>query len=1416
MLPLVGAPRGASRAEAFSGELRTEVRDTLEFVADQVRDTIDDLPSTTSFPRSTGSDGKWDTVSASDWTSGFFPALLWQMYRYTAQADFLSAATSWSTSLSSQATRTDTHDVGFMVGIPASLAYELTGKTTYRNTLLTAARSLATRYDPDVGATRSWSFGSWSFPVIIDNVVNLELLLNGAELTTNGSETSSWNGMVDSHAEVTADEHIRNNGSTYHLVDFNPSTGAVIERGTHAGAGDETTWARGQAWGIYGYAMLAERTGDASNLNAARDLADYFLDNLPADNIPWWDFDAGGSSLRDKDSSAAAIATAGLLRLATLTSGAEADRYFDAASDILETLMSSTYRSNGSNSAGLLLHVTGNRPRNSEIDVSTIYADYFFTEALLRYLDITPSSDAPPTVAITTPPNGAIADSPLVIAGTAADATGVTEVLLSIQDQVTGRFWNGTSFQPTLASLNASLSSPGGASTNWSYTFDLGSTLPSAQPYVLSVRAIDTASQPSLPETRTFSVRDALPPVIDLIGPNPLVVPLGGAYVERGAVANDNVDGDVTGSIVINAGAVNTALLGSYSVTYSVLDSSSNRGTATRTVNVVDVTRPIISLAGSPSIVLDVGDPFVDPGATASDDTDGNITGSIDVDSNVNTNVAGGYRITYNVEDAAGNEAVEKQRTVLVVGSGGPSLALKGANPQVITVGGAYTDLGASARDEKDGNLTPSIVVGGDTVNASTIGTYSVTYNVTDNDGNAAPQVTRTVQVVASPASPDTTPPVITLNGVNPVLLAIGDPTYVDAGATALDNVDGSVAVSFDDSVVNTSAAGAYTVAFSASDSSGNSSADGRAVLVAPVAGPPVMALKGANPQVIRQGDLYADPGAAAADGSGDISGTISVGGDAVDTSTTGIYLVTYDVSNGSGAAPQVTRTVQVVAAPVVDTTPPGITLSGNNPVVLDVGASYNEPGASVTDDIDPSPNLVVNNSSVNTSVAGGYTVTYTATDAAGNIAREGRAVLVVGSAGPVMALAGPDPYVIPVGGTYVEYGADAADDKDGSINVTDIDDSDVNTSKVGSYDVTYDVSDSDGNPAPTLTRTVQVVDVTPPVISLIGPATQVVGPGAMYAELGATATDDVDGDVSASVVADSTGVDDARAGRYLVTYDVSDDAGNAAETVWRVVAVASDDVPFILLTGPNPQRIAFGNPYVELGATATDGQDGDLTPLLTIDATDVDTSEPGSYRVQYSVVDSGGNLAVAFRTVEVVDFFFDDNASIFQRDVNAIALADITRGCNPPLNDRYCGSSNVTRGQFAALMNRALNLAPGSGNPFTDDDDSIFENDIEALYASGITRGCNPPANTRFCPDQFLTRGQAAAFFVRAFGYVDNGGGDLFIDDDDSIFENDIDKLATAGVTRGCNPPANTEFCPENRITRYQIAAFLARALGL
>jgi hypothetical protein len=177
---------------------------------------------------------------------------------------------------------------------------------------------------------------------------------------------------------------------------------------------------------------------------------------------------------------------------------------------------------------------------------------------------------------------------------------------------------------------------------------------------------------------------------------------------------------------------------------------------------------------------------------------------------------------------------------------------------------------------------------------------------------------------------------------------------------------------------------------------------------------------------------------------------------------------------------------------------------------------------------------------------------------------------------------------------------------------------------------------------------------------------------------------------------------------------------------------------------------------------------------------------------------------------------FTDDDGNIHEANIEAIAAEGITRGCNPPTNDRYCPTSPVTRGQMAAFLVRALGLTDRLDDPFVDDDGSIFEADIERLAAAGITRGCNPPTNDRFCPDDHVTRGQMAAFLVRAMGYTDDGGGDLFVDDDDSVFEADIDRLGTAGVTKGCNPPTNDRFCPTDKVLRDQMASFLARALGL
>ncbi len=176
---------------------------------------------------------------------------------------------------------------------------------------------------------------------------------------------------------------------------------------------------------------------------------------------------------------------------------------------------------------------------------------------------------------------------------------------------------------------------------------------------------------------------------------------------------------------------------------------------------------------------------------------------------------------------------------------------------------------------------------------------------------------------------------------------------------------------------------------------------------------------------------------------------------------------------------------------------------------------------------------------------------------------------------------------------------------------------------------------------------------------------------------------------------------------------------------------------------------------------------------------------------------------------------FRDDDDSVFESDIEWMAAEGITLGCNPPTNTMYCPASDVSRGQMAAFLRRALSLPSTNADYFIDDNDSVFEADINALAAAGITKGCNPPRSDRFCPDGKVTREQMAAFLVRALGYTDDGGGDLFIDDDDSIFEGDIDRLGTAGVTKGCNPPTNDRFCPSGNVTRGQMAAFLHRALG-
>ena len=486
-----------------------------------------------------------------------------------------------------------------------------------------------------------------------------------------------------------------------------------------------------------------------------------------------------------------------------------------------------------------------------------------------------------------------------------------------------------------------------------------------------------------------------------------------------------------------------------------------------------------------------------------------------------------------------------------------PVITLNGSSPVDLNVGDTYTELGATATDDVDGDISANVVIGGDVVNTNIAGTYVVTYNVSDAAGNAATEVTRTVNVI-----PDTTPPVITLIGASVINLTIGD-TYNEQGATATDNIDGDISanVVIGGDIVNTNLVGTYVVTYNVDDAAGNSATQvTRTVNVNPDVTPPVITLIGSATVNLNIGGVYTELGATATDNvDGDISANIVIGGDVVNTSVAATYLVTYNVSDAAGnAATEVVRTV--IVAP--DVTPPIITLNGASTINLDIFDTYTELGATATDNVDGDLTgaIVIGGDVVNTSVPNTYIVTYDVSDSSGNAATQVTRTVIVNpdTEAPVITLNGAATINLNVGDTYTEQGATATDNIDGDLTSSIVIGGDVvNTSIAGTYIVTYNVSDSSGNAATQVSRTVNVIpDTTPPVITLIGNAVIDLIVGDTYTEQGATATDNIDGDISANIVIGGDVVNTNVAGTYVVTYNVSDAAGNAATQVTRTVNV--------------------------------------------------------------------------------------------------------------------------------------------------------------------------------------------------------------------------------------------------------------------
>lgn len=325
--------------------------------------------------------GELKLVPSRDWTSGFFPGVLWFLYEYSGDQQWKEAAVHFTAKIEKEQYNTGTHDLGFMIGCSAGNAYRLTSGPEYRKVMIEAARSLSKRFNPVTGVIRSWDHNKdkWEYPVIIDNMMNLELLFEATRL----SGDSSFYKIAVSHANTTLKNHFRPDFSSYHVVDYNPKDGSVRSKVTHQGYSDGSAWARGQAWALYGYTMCYRETRDKKYLRQAEQVANFILrnKNLPADMVPYWDFDDPGIPNVSRDASAAAIISSALYELSTYSKKGKELR--SSSDKILRSLTEKYTSKPGENAGFILAHSTGHKPANSEIDVPLVYADYYYLEALL-------------------------------------------------------------------------------------------------------------------------------------------------------------------------------------------------------------------------------------------------------------------------------------------------------------------------------------------------------------------------------------------------------------------------------------------------------------------------------------------------------------------------------------------------------------------------------------------------------------------------------------------------------------------------------------------------------------------------------------------------------------------------------------------------------------------------------------------------------------------------------------------------------------------------------------------------------------------------------------------------------------------------------------------------------------------------
>lgn len=732
-------------------------------------------------------------------------------------------------------------------------------------------------------------------------------------------------------------------------------------------------------------------------------------------------------------------------------------------------------------------------------------------------------------------------------------------------------------------------------------------------------------------DQRIVHVVDTTKPVINLLGDNPLVVECKATFSDPGATATDACDTNITVNV---AGTVDTNVVGEYTLTYTAADDSGNNADpVTRTVQVVDTTKPVITLIGPNPYLLECHSVYLDPGATANDACQGSVTVSNNATTAVNGNVPGDYTVTYTATDANGNTQTAT-RVVQVRDNIAPTVTIIGANPFTVQCGSTFTDPGATATDACDGSLT---VTKTGTVNANEVGSYQITYSATDNAGKTT-TVTRTVNVV------DTTAPTVTLNGASEITHECGL-TFTDLGASATDDCAGILPVVVSGYVYDNQV-GDYTLTYTATDNNSNSASETRIIHVVDTQGPEITLNQ--DEMTIECNGVFEDPGATALDKcEGGVPLILTAAGifkvdaiygdtevEEIDTSVAGdTYKVRYVAKDSSDNISTADMLVQIV-----DTTAPEITLNQES-MQIECKGVFTDPGAAALDSCGGIAQVLTAAAiyevatmyevySIDTSSAGKeYKVRYVAEDASGNKSSKDMTVQIVDTTAPVINLLGDSTIVVECKSNFVDPGATATDDCDTQVAVTATGTVDTNT--IGQYTITYTATDASGNSATPVTRTVNVVDITNPVVTLLGDAEVVIECKASFNDPGATATDGCSGNLEV-VTAGSVNVNVP--GDYTLTYTATDASGNS-DTKTRVVRVVDTGKPAITLNGAATIEIQVGQAFNDPGAVAVDDCAG---PLAVQVSGTVNTSVAATYELIYSAQDPSGNKAQVSRIVRV------------------------------------------------------------------------------------------------------------------------------------------------------------------------------------